>query len=60
MRIQVNIGISGFRGQLTLEVDGEANVINNGDAIRFNSDKEHFYINNGDEPLVFNMIFYWK
>lgn len=52
--------INVFQGQLTLEVDGEVNVISNGDAIRFNSDKEHFYINNGDEPLVFNMIFYWK
>lgn len=52
--------INVFQGQLTLEVDGEINIINNGDAIRFNSDKEHFYINNGDEPLVFNMIFYWK
>lgn len=52
--------INVFQGQLTLEVDGEINIINSGDAIKFNSDKEHFYINNSDELLIFNMIFYWK
>jgi transcriptional regulator with XRE-family HTH domain len=52
--------INVFKGQLTLEVDEKIIIINNGDAIRFNTDKDHIYINNGQELLVFNMIFYWK
>ncbi len=52
--------INVFQGKLTLEIEDEVNIINSGDAIRFNTDKEHTYINQGDEILIFNTIFYWK
>ncbi|PRR81905.1 helix-turn-helix domain-containing protein [Clostridium vincentii] len=49
-----------FKGVLTLEVEDKTMTINNGDAVRFNTDKDHIYINNGDDLLAFNMIFHWK
>lgn len=52
--------INVFKGKLTLEIEDDINLIDSGDAIRFNTDKEHTYINHGDEILIFNTIFYWK
>ena len=49
-----------MQGELTLEIDNEKYVINAGDAMRFNTDKDHVYRNEGNKILSFNLIFNWK
>lgn len=49
-----------IQGELTLEIDNEKYVINAGDAMRFNTDKDHVYRNEGNKILSFNLIFNWK
>lgn len=47
------------RGVLTLEVQGEKQVLNPDEAIKFNANTEHIYINASDELVRFyNIIFY--
>lgn len=48
-----------FSGELTLEAGEEKHRIGPGDAIRFDSDKEHCYYNNGDDLLRLYMLFTW-
>lgn len=38
-------------GQLTLEVDGHVMVLDEGDSFGFTGDRQHRYINNGDQDL---------
>lgn len=45
------------KGELSLSVDGEISTIPMGDAIRFDTDKPHEYLNNGNEELQFVSIF---
>ena len=44
-------------GVLTLKIGDDFFEVKAGDAIRFESDKEHNYINNGKEQLNFNVLF---
>ena len=44
-------------GVLTLKVGDEFYEVKAGDALRFESDKEHHYINNGKDTLNFNVLF---
>ncbi len=44
-------------GELRLKVSREAYIIKTGDAVRFDSDKEHEYCNNGTECLRLVSIF---
>lgn len=44
-------------GTLTLKIGDEFYEIKEGDAFRFDSDKEHRYINNGKNMLCFNSYF---
>lgn len=44
-------------GELTLEVDNSVTVIKSGDAVRFNTDKHHEYMNNGQNLLKFTVVF---
>ena len=44
-------------GTLTLKVEDEFYEIEKGSAIRFDSNKEHRYINNGKNPLEFVIHF---
>lgn len=44
-------------GELLLDVDGETYHVKKGDAIRFDSDKNHEYRNCGQEPLEMVSIF---
>ncbi|WP_455809999.1 helix-turn-helix domain-containing protein [Clostridium butyricum] len=52
--------INVIKGELTLEIDEKKYVIKSGDAVRFNTDKDHVYINDTNELLSFNAVFYWK
>ena len=47
-------------GTLTLKVGDDFYEVNAGDALRFESDKEHHYINNGKGQLRFNCYFVFK
>lgn len=47
------------RGQLTLEVEGMEYFVGQGDAIRFDTDKEHAYRNRGQELLQIVCAFYY-
>ncbi|WP_293983306.1 helix-turn-helix domain-containing protein [uncultured Clostridium sp.] len=49
-----------IEGRLTLEIDGERYTVEKGDAMRFNTDKDHVYKNEGSELLSFNAVFYWR
>lgn len=49
-----------FSGELTLEIGAEKHRLNQGDAIRLDSDKNHSYHNSGNEQLKFYMLFTWK
>lgn len=44
-------------GELCLYVNGESYIIKSGDAVRFDSDKDHEYHNNGKEMLKFVSVF---
>ncbi len=48
------------KGTLTLKIDNEFYEIKEGDAFRFDCDKEHRYINNGRELLSFISYFVFK
>lgn len=45
------------KGVLTLKTGGEFFEVKAGDALRFDCDKEHQYINNGKEKLMFTTYF---
>lgn len=49
-----------FAGQLTVEIGGKRYVLDEGDAIRMEADKEHCYYNSGEGRLRFYMLFTWK
>lgn len=49
-----------FSGVLNLEIDGKEHILNPGDAIRFASDKEHIYKNEGTGLLQIFLAFTWK
>lgn len=49
-----------FSGVLTLNFDGKAHILKPGDAIRFTSDRDHSYSNQGKELLRLYMLFTWK
>ena len=44
-------------GKLKLRVDKESYIVKAGDAIRFDSDKEHEYYNAGDEKMELICVF---
>ena len=44
-------------GTLTLVLSGREHVISEGDAFRFDSDREHLYMNRGDKPLRLTSVF---
>lgn len=48
------------KGVLTLKVGDDFYEVCQGDAIRFESDKEHSYMNNGKEQLCFECYFVFK
>lgn len=48
------------QGTLTLRVGGEELTVCQGDAMFFESDKEHVYINNGEDTLQFNSFFIFR
>ncbi len=48
------------QGILTLKIEDEIFEVNEGDALFFESDKPHQYINNSDEILSFNAFFVFK
>ncbi len=48
-----------FQGSMRLKLDGSVYEVNEGDAIRFHSDKEHTYENTGDRPLILHSVFTW-
>lgn len=43
-------------GELTLLVGENKYMVKTGHAIRFDSNQEHTYMNNGDEPLIMNFV----
>jgi len=43
-------------GELSLLVGDKKYTVKTGHAIRFDSDQEHTYLNNGDEPLTMNIV----
>lgn len=47
------------QGQLVLTVDGKEYFVNQGDAIRFDTDKDHAYCNRGSDPLRIVCVFYY-
>ena len=47
------------QGELTVSIDEKEHPIKAGDAIRFATDKNHIYINKGDELLHFVCVFYY-
>lgn len=47
------------QGQLTLVVEGTEYLVGQGDAIRFDTDKEHAYCNRGPVPLHVVCVFYY-
>lgn len=47
------------QGRLTLSVDGMEYFVGQGDAIRFDTEKEHSYCNRGSEPLQIVCVFYY-
>ena len=47
------------KGQLTLKMDGRKYVAGTGDAIRFETDKEHMYCNEDKELLQIVCVFYY-
>jgi XRE family transcriptional regulator, regulator of sulfur utilization len=49
-----------FSGELTLELGDETHVLGQGDAIRFKSDNDHIYRNNGKDMVRICMVFSWK
>ncbi len=44
-------------GTLTLILSGREHEIREGDAFRFDSDREHLYVNRGDTPLRLTSVF---
>ena len=48
-----------FSGELTLRIGDESRVLKKGDAVRFNTDRDHIYENNSDEVLIVNVVFNW-
>ncbi len=49
-----------FAGRLTVEIGEKRFALNEGDAIRMDTDKPHFYYNLGNKRLRFYMLFTWK
>ncbi|MDO5423844.1 MAG: XRE family transcriptional regulator [Eubacteriales bacterium] len=47
------------RGTLTLRIEETCYEIKQGDAVRLLAEQEHFYLNQGKEPLVLNITFAW-
>lgn len=48
------------QGELTIQTAEEVHVLRQGDAIRFNTDQPHAYMNNGSELLSFELVFTWE
>jgi transcriptional regulator with XRE-family HTH domain len=48
-----------FSGELTMTVSGNSYTLKEGDAIRFNADLPHIYINNSDVTAHYSMIIYY-
>ncbi len=44
-------------GTLTVILSGREHEIRDGDAFRFDSDREHLYVNRGDKPLRLTSVF---
>lgn len=47
------------KGELSLSVEGTEYIVGEGDAIRFDTDKEHFYGNHGQTLLRIVCVFYY-
>lgn len=47
-------------GSVTIETEGEAYELNEGDAARMYSDKEHRYVNRDSAPARLFILFTWK
>lgn len=48
------------KGELTLEINDEKYIVKENDSIKFDTDREHTYRNNGNETLVLHVVFYWE
>lgn len=48
-----------FQGKVTIRVNDEEHIVNEGDSIRFKADKPHGYCNYGDESAKISMIIYY-
>jgi transcriptional regulator with XRE-family HTH domain len=46
-------------GQLTVQVGETLHILKKGSAIRLDTDREHAYLNQGEEMLCFDMVFAW-
>lgn len=47
------------KGQMTLKLGKQEYIVGEGDAIRFETDKEHMYCNSGQELLQIVCVFYY-
>ncbi len=48
------------KGQLSLEIQGAYHVLTENEAIRFQSNTDHFYRNTTDKPVCFYTIIYYQ
>lgn len=48
------------KGELTLEVNDERYVVKENDSVRFDTDREHTYRNNGKKMLFLHVVLYWN
>lgn len=52
------ITVSG--GELTLEVNKEQYIVQTKNSIKFSTDQEHVYRNNGNDMLYLHVVLYWE
>ncbi len=52
--------VSVSEGELTLEINDEQYVVIEKDSIKFATDREHSYRNNGKEVLYLHIVLYWE
>jgi len=51
--------ITVFKGELTVNVDGQSYRIPSGDSIRFRADKAHIYSNQGESQALIHMVIHY-
>lgn len=47
-------------GELTLAINDEKYIVNENDSIKFATDREHSYHNNGTKMLYLHVVLYWE